>query len=575
MKRLLLFSILSICCFTLSAQNFLWVKKVGPPSESGASSGNTNIAIDADGNIYSKGLFSGTVDFDPGSDVFNLTSEGEYPNTFILKIDVDGNFVWAKKIKTDYGAGKIVVDDSGTVYLNGIFNGTVDFDPGPNVYEMTASQSQQNNIFLLKLNSNGDFVWAKQFKSSSFCFSPASCIDSSGNIYTTFRAYGTVDMDPGENVFSLTSTGNFDVFISKLDSQGDFIWGKQFKGEDYNTRSDDFSIATDPTGNLYLAGAFYGTVDFDPGPDVFNLTPNYVDVIVVKLDTDGNLVWAKQFTGPPGNNMQMCRTIQLNSNGEIYVAGSFSGTADFDPGESSFNLNTSGLTDSDIFICKLGNSGNFMWAKQIGNTTQDEDVAAITVDVSGNVFATGFFKETVDFDPGPDNFELISNGGTDIFIFKLDNFGDFNWALNIGSESSDSGRDIKLDPSGNICVTGGFRGTVDFDPGPDVFNLISEGSYSNGFILKLSNEALSIIERNLLDLIVYPNPSNGNFTVDLGKEYTDVTVQVYNMLGQIISSEIYSSAKTIEKNINASEGIYFVKVSTPKEGSSTLQIIKQ
>ena len=104
------------------------------------------------------------------------------------------------------------------------------------------------------------------------------------------------------------------------------------------------------------------------------------------------------------------------------------------------------------------------------------------------------------------------------------------------------------------------------------FNVICN---SNNVTLKVTNIVLGIEENSLSNLSMFPNPSNGNFTIDLGKEYTDVSVQMYNMLGQIISSEKYASAKLIEKEITSAAGVYFVRVSTANEGSKTLRIIKQ
>ncbi len=93
--------------------------------------------------------------------------------------------------------------------------------------------------------------------------------------------------------------------------------------------------------------------------------------------------------------------------------------------------------------------------------------------------------------------------------------------------------------------------------------------------LKVNNVILGVEENTLSNISMYPNPSNGQFTINLGKEYNDVTVEIYNMLGQQISSEKYASAKKIAQNINASAGMYFVKVNIAKEGSNTLRIIKQ
>lgn len=103
---------------------------------------------------------------------------------------------------------------------------------------------------------------------------------------------------------------------------------------------------------------------------------------------------------------------------------------------------------------------------------------------------------------------------------------------------------------------------------------LGDGSSRKYSLFAVSPTSLGVTENAFNEIKVYPNPSNGHFTVDLGGEYTDVSIQIYNILGQVISSEKYSSAKTIDQEIKTSAGVYFVKVSTAKTGSNTLRIIK-
>ncbi|MBT6372369.1 MAG: hypothetical protein HOJ86_06840, partial [Acidimicrobiaceae bacterium] len=116
-------------------------------------------------------------------------------------------------------------------------------------------------------------------------------VDSSGNVYTTGYFNGTVDFDPGAGTANLTSNGYKDVFVSKLDSSGNYVWAKNFGG----TGNDmGYSVAVDSSGNVYTTGYFTGTVDFDPGAGTTNLVPNgSSDAFVSKLDSSGDLVWAK------------------------------------------------------------------------------------------------------------------------------------------------------------------------------------------------------------------------------------------------------------------------------------------
>ena len=308
-------------------------------------------------------------------------------------------------------------------------------------------------------------------------------VDSSGNVYTSGSFQGTVDFDPGAGEANLTSAGGSDVFVSKLDSSGNFVWAKRFGGTSTDA---GFGIAVDSSGNVYTTGSFFGTVDFDPGAGVADLTSaGERDVFVSKLDSSGNFVWAKRFGGTIAD---VGRIIAFDSSGNVYTTGYFFSTADFDPGAGTTNLTSAG--GAEVFVSKLDSSGNFVWAKGLGGISTDEGYS-IGVDSSGNVYTTGYFNGTVDFDPGAGVTNLTSAGGNDSFVLKLDSLGNFVWAKGLGGTAADVGRTIAVDSSGHVYTAGYFIGRADFDPGAGQANLTSAsgsgGSDRDVFVSKLDS----------------------------------------------------------------------------------------
>lgn len=324
-----------------------------------------------------------------------------------------------------------------------------------------------------------NFQWANQMTGPASDDEGRSVVtDAAGNVYSTGTFSGTVDFDPGVGVFTLTSTSDADVYVSKVDASGLFVWAKAFTGSGGNDIGT--SITVDPAGNILTTGYFYGTVDFDPGAGVSNLTSAGVeDIFVSKLSSSGNFIWAKAMGGTITDEGH---GIAADAGGNVYTTGSFRGTADFDPGAGVSNLNSGAFPA--VFVSKLDASGNFVWAKAMGGSSGNDFGRAISLDASGNVYTTGMYTGTEDFDPNAGTFNLTSVGGDDIFISKLDPSGNFVFAKSIGGTAQDNGLGIEVDGSGNIYTTGFFFGTCDFDPGAGTFNLSATGS-SFIFVSKL------------------------------------------------------------------------------------------
>ena len=366
------FSFFALFLFVFTAASFAqlptfaWVKTANNTASSYGVIGFA-IAVDAAGNTYTTGGFAQTVDFDPGPSVFNLTSNNNSGDIFVVKLDSNGNFKWAKSIGGIFAeiGRAIAIDGMGNVCITGSFVGTVDFDPGLGIFNLTdhgVASYTSEDIFILKIDTAGNFKWAKSIGSStpnSYNYEePTSiAIDNAGNVFTSGGFMGTAYFDTGLGTDSITSVGGQDIFVAKLDAAGNFVWVKSI-GSTTNDISN--SVTTDVAGNVYTSGFFADTADFDPGPGVSILTPpgsGTNNGFTCKMDATGNLVWAKN--GGSGK-------IAVDNAANVFLAGSFLGTVDFDPGAGVYNL-TSAAGSSDIFVCKLNASGNFSWAKQMGS----------------------------------------------------------------------------------------------------------------------------------------------------------------------------------------------------------------
>jgi predicted outer membrane repeat protein len=197
---------------------------------------------------------------------------------------------------------------------------------------------------------------------------------------------------------------------------------------------------------------------------------------------DGAYDWANAIGGA---DFDEGRGIAVDSSGNVHITGSFRGTVDFDPGAGTTNLISAG--GADIFVAKYTNAGNLIWAKRLDGANTDVG-HGIAVDSSGNVYTTGYFTGTADFDPSANTATLTSAGDTDIFVSSLSSTGDYRWAQRLGGTANDVGNGITVDSSGSVYTTGYFTGTADFDPSTNTANLTSSGD-TDIFVSSLSASA--------------------------------------------------------------------------------------
>ncbi|OFY36135.1 MAG: hypothetical protein A2W91_04945 [Bacteroidetes bacterium GWF2_38_335] len=326
-------------------------------------------------------------------------------------------------------------------------------------------------------------VWAKSMGGiEGHNYGNSLSIDLDGNVYTTGTYYETADFDPSASIYELNSNGMSDVFVSKLDSNGTFVWAKSFGG---TAVDNSYSIDCDNYGNVFTTGCFYWTGDFDPDFDsVFNLTSSgNTDIFVSKLDSDGEFVWARRFGGKYEDKGI---SIIVDEFGNVYSTGWFKDTADFDPDPlNTYDLISSG--GKDVYISKLNSVGDYVWVKQI-TSSGDVVVKDMVFDNSYNLLLTGYFYSQTDFDPDPgEEFILDPDGNKDVFIAKYDTLGCLVWAKYFDGESDNYSYSISTDIFNNVFTVGDISSLTDFDPSPSGYFLVDGYPGDNIFVSKLDS----------------------------------------------------------------------------------------
>lgn len=312
---------------------------------------------------------------------------------------------------------------------------------------------------------NVQLEWVKSMGGNYIDHGYSIAVDNNKNIFMTGSFQDSVDFDPGIDTllfFANFAPSQSNGFILKLDSLGNLVWAKQLEGGSLSAGT----IRIDSLDNVYYVGGYDGNVDLDLGAGT-QFASGSNDCFISKLDNNGNFIWAKTFSGP-GN--AAINDFRIASDGNLILTGRFTASIDADPDGGTYNLNSNG--SQDLFIIQLTNSGNLIWAGQIGGSFY-EDLPKVSVDAINNIYISGLFNSTVDFDPGSGIYNLIDDGNNSHFITKWNSSGIFLWAKHL--EDYNSVTSLELNEEGDLLYTGDFYDTLDIDPGASLYNLISGG----------------------------------------------------------------------------------------------------
>jgi len=445
-KFSLLFSVIFISSSILFAQpDFEWVHQNGGSNHDGGSSA----VFDLNGNTIS----CGTV---------GLSTSGQ-----VIKRTSTGVVVWTKNFNssTSIRPSEVDIDANNNTIITGYFNGTVDFNPGGGTFNLT-STSASTDVFILKLDENGVFLWAKKIGGTGSDEAMDLAIDNANNIIVAGRFENTVDFDPGSSVDNETSNGSRDAFILKLDENRNHQWAHAFGGTSFDI---GWGVGVDSNNAIFLSGKISGTIDFDPSSSTANLVCD--GIFVAKFTAAGSYVWAKSFVGTGSGE---CISVKISNDGNCYMVGTFTGTVDFDPNAGTYELTSLGAP-YHVFILRLNTNGDLNWAKALeGSVSSYSDVHEIIVTSSEDLYLCGNFNDSVNFNlNGADN--SMASLDQDFFVLKLDSLSNYQWSISSGSSNSSTAESTGIDvkSNGDFFCTGSFNGTKDFDPSSSSSNLTS------------------------------------------------------------------------------------------------------
>ena len=358
----------------------------------------------------------------------------------------------------------VVTDPSGNVYTLSEYKLTVDADASSGLTSFTSMGDY--DVMIIKTSTQGNFLWAKSIGGTGIDRGDEIHVDNYGNIIISGNFTGTADLNPNAAVTNYTAEGNSDVFLIKLDANGNWLWTQTYGG----TGKDEIkSFKLNALNEIYMTGNFEGLMDIDPSANVVSLNSSVgQDIFIARLNAYGELNWAKQI----GNSDAVyVNDIELNSSDAIHLAGGFKNVLDFDPNATvSILAATDGL---DGFVCQLDNNGNFQWAKQWDNANYQHQIHDIAIDQNEQVIVMANFAATIDADPNT-NVTMVTNTDQDWFVMsyivKLSVSGSTIWVKTIPINTPG----IKTDALNNMYIQGTYISNfapVDMDPGPGIFNL--------------------------------------------------------------------------------------------------------
>lgn len=580
------------------------------------------ICTDELGNIFVTGYHYGSIDLDPGEESLVFNSNGQ-SDMFVCKYDPDGNLIWG----TSFGNEKysfftdIDLDEDGNLLLMGSFSKKLDFDPGQDtLYLETVDRGF--DAFVLKLTSQGAFVWVKQLGSNGPDSGTSLSIDSNGDLIVSGKFMYQIDLDPSPDSLMIQSNGEEDIFLCKLDALGNLIWGYGIGGE-----NDDFIAAStlDDDDNIYLTGSYSYQTNLGTNDNEHIISSPAHTGFIAKYDNHGKIVWGRNIS--EGGRVLLGK-VQIADDGNIFGCGRLDDDADLDPSEAEYILSAEGGVEDIIIVC-LGLDSELIWAKSLGKQYQ-ESASQLVVDDFGSVITTGHFQGNMDFDPGEGVEKILGSGYWDAFVQKMTpcyEYIDYSVTHCDSSLVAPNG-DVVWDESGMyfdtiiephhcneyykidfsnivtedsiiayedslVAVQDGanYQWIHSFDG--ERYNIL-EGANEQSFVIDTMGYYSAIIDNfgcidttnfiyydslffiipqiDQIQFVAYPNPSRGHVEIDLGQNYSKVTVIVYNSAGLEIQKIDYQQISKVSLELKET-GLYFLEVLIDKENSFVQKLL--
>lgn len=553
------------------AQDFKWVRDF-------QASGNfepRDMARDQDGNLIVVGVFSDSVDLDPGPGVFQVVASLAAQNGFVMKLDSAGQFIWGGSFGSAGNSGAFAVDvnPAGDIFIEGSMQAPTDLDPGSGA---DSTSPPHNGLYLVRLSSAGQYLWGNtldRLEASALADQPMA-LDGNGNVYLCGSFSDTVDFDMGPGAHLMAPRGAKDGFLARYDDAGGLDWVLALGGGSMVDLEEATALQVGPAG-VYVAGYFGDSADFDPGPGTVALTnaDAAMDGFVARYTLAGGLVWARQIVADASIAPSH---LALDDAGNVFIGANFSGNVDVDPGTALHPLTAFGALD--CYLSHWNANGDFVWSLRAGGTGLD-NIAHVNVDRLGYAYMSLYWAGTIRIET-PQSFVLTLNsvlGSLDFALVRVQPIGELEWTVPIGGNASDYLSHTIVTDDGDIYGLGEFANTVDFGPYPSPNDVLTTGPYGAGFLFKWgqsgfvgTNEAAD----GLAALTLFPNPcvrAQSEGTVHLRSSEPLRDLRIMNALGQVMNTQSHSSTTALEWAVRDwPAGMYLVQARN-RAGQVTLR----
>lgn len=511
-----------------------WAKK----SIGSSFAGSRCIATDPNGNIYSAGYYTTpTLSFD-NLTITNLSTNSNLRESYVVKHNTSGVAEWLINIGgiDEEQIFDIATDSNSNIYITG------DFDSPTLTFGNTVlTNSGNQDVFLAKFDSNGTPLWAKSITGQQYDYGYALTVDNSNNVYV-----GGIFFSDTINVGGITLTNvesglsniDHDVFFAKFDSTGNVLWARSGGGTGYDELT---SLTTDANGNLYVAGNFYSpAIAF--GSTILSNTNGYGDIFILKYNSVGNAVWSKK---AGGTNYDTVRSMEADTNGNVYITGSFeSPTLTF----GATTLTNAG--SSNVFLTKYNTSGTVVWAKGAGNTNSNF-ATDLTLNTNGDIFITGSYASSIGFGTLPTH---TSQGDYDIFICKYDATGQALWSKSNGGTSYEISMGISCGPNNELSTTGYTSSTsIAFDN--TTINPVDGGH----FVTRIPGTVLSTENFTANKFSIFPNPVKNSLSLKTDDSFIGTNYSIADINGRIALKGTVSEINTIDTS-SLENGFYTISL---------------
>lgn len=514
----------------------------------------TATVSDASNNVYLTGYTLSGSGIASGG--YQNSNAGNY-DAFLAKFTSSGTLVWA----TYYGGnsedrGKsLAIDASGNIYMAG------QTYSASGIASASASQNSlagQNDAFLVKFDNNGNPIWATYFGGEYYDEGYSCAVDHSGNVYMAGFAWSSTGITTS-GAHQPTSGGATDGFLVKFDSSGTKQWSTYYGGELWETGY----CATDPAGNVYLAGFTSSTVNISTTGAHQTILGWGDDANLVKFNSDGVRQWGTYYGG---SDYDWAYFIATDSAGNVYLDG-HTGSDGVIATPGAFQTTRGGSYDA--FLAKFDGTGTRIWGTYYGGTGQ-ERASACTVDSNNNIIVAGYTYSAENI-ASSNAFQTVYGGNQDVFAVKFDNNGNRIWGSYFGGDGDDFGAFCSSDAEGNIYLTGHTNSTSNIST-TGAFQTGSGGSM-DAFLVKISDADLGVNNASLKSLTIYPNPATDYIYIKNPQNIKISNLEIYSVDGKRILSQNQIQNEKIEVS-KLREGLYILRLQT-NEGDQNLKFIKK